>query len=154
MARGPRRLVDQLVYCPCAKGDGAVILLVIHTYTHTRGFREGNSNSRRKSTAAWPGGWRKYRTGGDNRTICRSLSRTREVRRSANQIGIPPLVDCHKMAALNQTDSAYWWPPTPEFLHEALRKTPPIDSFLQLLFAPFLHRTHPYPAPLCSPPSP
>lgn len=46
-----------------------------------------------------------------NRTICRSLSRTREVRRSANQIGIPPLVHCHKMAALNQPDSAYCAPP-------------------------------------------
>lgn len=46
-----------------------------------------------------------------NRTICRSLSRTREVRRSANQIGIPPLVHCHKMAALNQLDSAYCAPP-------------------------------------------
>jgi len=59
-----------------------------------------------------------------NRTICRSLSRTREVRRSANQIGIPPLVHCHKMAALNQPDSAYCAPPPGAPLaarHEKLR---------------------------------
>jgi len=59
-----------------------------------------------------------------NRTICRSLSRTREVRRSANQIGIPPLVHCHKMAALNQPDSAYCVPPPGAPLaarHEKLR---------------------------------
>lgn len=59
-----------------------------------------------------------------NRTICRSLSRTREVRRSANQIGIPPLVHCHKMAALNQPDSAYRAPPPEAPLaarHEKLR---------------------------------
>jgi len=59
-----------------------------------------------------------------NRTICRSLSRTREVRRSANQIGIPPLVHCHKMAALNQPDSAYCAPPLGAPLaarHEKLR---------------------------------
>lgn len=35
----------------------------------------------------------------------------REVRRSANQIVIPPLIHCHKMAALNQTDSAYCFYP-------------------------------------------
>lgn len=59
-----------------------------------------------------------------NRTICRSLSRTREVRRSANQIGIPPLIHCHKMAALNQPDSAYCAPPLGAPLaarHEKLR---------------------------------
>lgn len=76
-----------------------------------------------------------------NRTICRSLSRTREVRRSANQIGIPPLVHCHKMAALNQPDSAYRAPPPEAPLaarHEKLRLS---IHFYRSCFSVSLSRT-------------
>lgn len=99
-----------------------------------------------------PGGWS---TGGDNRTICRSLSRTREVRRSTNQIGIPPLVHCHKMAALNHPDSAYCSPHS-SASRGTSRKTPPIDSFLPLLFFSLLymvytsHDLSPCVCPCCS----
>jgi len=89
-----------------------------------------------------------------NRTICRSLSRTREVRRSANQIGIPPLVHCHKMAALNQPDSAYCAPPLGAPLaarHEKLRLS--IHFYRSCFFLSLLSPPPP-PPPLSIRPAP